>query len=250
MWAVHVVHHSSEHYNLSTALRQPVADPLGTFAPYGLLSLFGVRPELVSLARDVNLLYQYWIHTDTVRSIGPFEEALNTPSHHRVHHGVNPQYIDKNYAGVFIIWDHLFGTFEPEGVEPVYGLVKPLGSFNPLWANLHYWVEMARMARQTRRLPDKLRAFVAPPEWRPGDLGGTLTIPEPDRAGPSFVATPNRARDRIVVVAFLAVLGLASWFLYADGTHAASPAVVVGAGLATLAGIVTLGLVYSPPRGR
>ena len=91
MWAIHVVHHSSERYNLSTALRQPVADAFGTFAPYGLLCLFGIRPSLVFQARGINLLYQYWIHTDTIRRIGPFEQVLNTPSHHRVHHGVNPR---------------------------------------------------------------------------------------------------------------------------------------------------------------
>jgi hypothetical protein len=89
MWAVHVVHHSSEHYNLSTALRQPVADAFGTYLPYGALALFGIRPELISTARDLNLLYQYWIHTDTIRHIGPLERVLNTPSHHRVHHGSN-----------------------------------------------------------------------------------------------------------------------------------------------------------------
>src|SRR6185503_19515772 len=111
MWAVHVVHHSSEHYNLSTALRQPVADPLGTFAPYGLLSLFGIRPQLVSFARDINLLYQCWIHTDTIRRIEPFEEALNTPSHHRVHHGSIRKYIDRNHGSIFIVWEKLFGTF-------------------------------------------------------------------------------------------------------------------------------------------
>ena len=109
---------------------------------------------------------------------------LNTPSHHRVHHGVNPRYIDRNYAGILIIWDRLFGSFEPEGKEPVYGIVKPLGSFNPLWANVHYWAEMASMARRTRRLRDKVAAFVAPPEWRPADLGGPIVVPEPDRDRP------------------------------------------------------------------
>ena len=114
MWAVHVVHHSSERYNLSTALRQPVADALGTFVPYGALSLFGVRPELVAQARGINLLYQYWIHTDTIRRLGPFERVFNTPSHHRVHHGSNRQYIDRNHGSILIVWDRLFGTFERE----------------------------------------------------------------------------------------------------------------------------------------
>ena len=114
MWALHVVHHSSEHYNLSTALRQPVAEALGTSIPYGALCLFGITPEMVATARGVNLLYQYWIHTETIRTVGPPEAVLNTPSHHRVHHGSNSQYIDRNHGSILIVWDRLFGTFEAE----------------------------------------------------------------------------------------------------------------------------------------
>ena len=99
MWAIHVVHHSSEHYNLSTALRQPVADQLGTFVPYGVMCLFGIRPAMVQTARAINLIYQYWIHTDLIRRMGPLEGVLNTPSHHRAHHGSNPEYLDRNQIG-------------------------------------------------------------------------------------------------------------------------------------------------------
>ncbi len=115
MWALHVVHHSSEHYNLSTALRQPVADALGTTLPYGVLCLFGISPELIGTARGVNLLYQFWIHTETIGRLGSPEAVLNTPSHHRVHHGSNRQYLDRNHGSILIVWDRLFGTFEPEG---------------------------------------------------------------------------------------------------------------------------------------
>ncbi|HKY16208.1 MAG TPA: sterol desaturase family protein, partial [Microthrixaceae bacterium] len=128
MWAIHVVHHSSQRYNLSTALRQPVADLLGTFAPYGLLSLLGVRPRLVVQARAINLIYQFWIHTETIPKLGPAEEVLNTPSHHRVHHGSNPQYIDRNHGSILITWDRLFGTFEREDEPVVYGLTKNIES--------------------------------------------------------------------------------------------------------------------------
>ena len=121
MWAIHVVHHSSEHYNLSTALRQPVADVFGTFIPDGLMCTFGLRPALVEQSRAINLLYQYWIHTDTIRTLGPFEYLFNTPSHHRVHHGRNPKYIDKNHAGSLIIWDKMFGTFQPERENETMG---------------------------------------------------------------------------------------------------------------------------------
>lgn len=131
-WAIHVVHHSSEHYNLSTALRQPVADALGTFLPYSLLALIGIHPTLIAQARGINLLYQYWIHTDTIGRLGPLEEVLNTPSHHRVHHGSNPQYLDRNHGSILIIWDRLFGTFEREDEPVVYGLTKKIDTFNPL----------------------------------------------------------------------------------------------------------------------
>ena len=131
MWAIHVVHHSSEHYNLSTALRQPVADALGTYVPYGTLALLGIRPELIKTARDLNLLYQYWIHTDTIRRLGRFETAFNTPSHHRVHHGSNREYLDRNHGSILIVWDKLFGTFEPELEPVVYGLTKNIHTYNP-----------------------------------------------------------------------------------------------------------------------
>ena len=118
LWAIHVVHHSSEHYNLSTALRQPVLDVFGMFVPYGALSLLGFRPDVIETARGVNLLYQYWIHTETIGKLGPVEEVFNTASHHRVHHGSNRQYLDRNHGSILIIWDRLFGTFERED-EPV-----------------------------------------------------------------------------------------------------------------------------------
>ena len=144
MWAIHVVHHSSERYNLSTALRQPVADALGTFVPYSLLALLGVRPELIAQARGINLLYQYWIHTDTIRRLGPFEKVFNTPSHHRVHHGSNQQYLDRNHGSILIIWDRLFGTFEREAEPVVYGLTKNLDTFNPARVAGHEHFEMLR----------------------------------------------------------------------------------------------------------
>ena len=114
MWAVHEVHHSSERYNLSTALRQPVADVLGTSVPYGLLCLVGIPPSAVATARGLNLIYQFWIHTEAIDRIGRAEATLNSPSHHRVHHGSQRQYLDRNHGGILIVWDKLFGTFEPE----------------------------------------------------------------------------------------------------------------------------------------
>ncbi len=250
LWAGHVVHHQSEEYNYSVALRQSWFGQQLTEWVFVLpLALAGFAPSMFVVTITINTLYQFFIHTRLVGTLGPLELILNTPSHHRVHHAVNPQYVDRNYAGVFIIWDRLFGTFEPEVAPPVYGLVKPLGSFSPLWANLHRWVEIARMSHQTRRWRDKLYAWIAPPEWRPADLGGTVVVPEPDRDGPSLVARPDRARDRRVALAFAAVLAGAAWFIHAAGTQPHAPLVVATAAV-LLAAIVSFGWIYSPRRAR
>ena len=165
MWAIHVVHHSSERYNLSTALRQPVADGLRTFVPYSALALLGIRPELILQARAINLLYQYWIHTDLIDRIGPLEEVLNTPSHHRVHHGVNPQYLDRNHGSILIIWDRLFGTFEREREPVVYGLTKNIKTFNPICVATHEHVDMLRDVGRSRTWRERLSFVVRGPGW-------------------------------------------------------------------------------------
>jgi sterol desaturase/sphingolipid hydroxylase (fatty acid hydroxylase superfamily) len=165
MWAIHVVHHSSERYNLSTALRQPVADALGTFPPQGAVCLLGIRPELVATARGVNLLYQYWIHTDAIRKLGPFERLFNTPSHHRVHHGANREYIDRNHGSIFIVWDKLFGTFEPE-VEPVvYGLTKNIETFDPVRIATHEHRDILRDVAHSKTWRERLSYVVRGPGW-------------------------------------------------------------------------------------
>ena len=165
MWAIHVVHHSSERYNLSTALRQPVADAFGTFAPYGLLALFGIRPELIVSARGINLLYQYWIHTDTIRRLGPFEHVLNTPSHHRVHHGTNQQYLDRNHGSILIVWDRLFGTFEREQEPVVYGLTKNINTFQPARVIAHEHVDMLRDVARSDTWRERLSFVLRGPGW-------------------------------------------------------------------------------------
>jgi len=167
MWAIHVVHHSSERYNLSTALRQPVADALGTFAPYGLLCRLGIRPALVQAAHGINLLYQYWIHTDAIRSLGVAEEVLNTPSHHRVHHGSNARYIDRNHGSILICWDRLFGTFQRERSDDpvVYGLTKNIESFNPVRIATHEYVDIVRDVADSRNWHDRLSYVVRGPGW-------------------------------------------------------------------------------------
>jgi sterol desaturase/sphingolipid hydroxylase (fatty acid hydroxylase superfamily) len=151
MRAIPVVHHSSEHHNLSTALRRPVADAMGTFVLYGLL---GIRPEMILQAHAINLPFQYWIHTDTVRTIGPFEGVLNTPSHHRVHHG-----------SILISWDRLFGTFEREKEPAVYGLTKNIDTFNPARVITHEYADMLRDVADSSTWRDRLSFVVRGPGW-------------------------------------------------------------------------------------
>ncbi|HYO71450.1 MAG TPA: sterol desaturase family protein, partial [Archangium sp.] len=140
-WASHVVHHSSEHYNLSTALRQTWT-PMSGLLFWAPLPLLGFHPAMVLTAHAISLLYQFWIHTEAIGRMGPLEWVLNTPSHHRVHHGANPRYLDRNYAGIFIIWDRLFGTYEPEGERVRYGLTTQLRTFRPVRVAFHEYIAM------------------------------------------------------------------------------------------------------------
>jgi sterol desaturase/sphingolipid hydroxylase (fatty acid hydroxylase superfamily) len=149
-WAGHVAHHSSERYYLATALRQSWTAPMLGLAFWLPLPLLGFAPVNVLMMKSFSLLYQYWIHTETIGKLGPIEWIMNTPSHHRVHHGSNPEYIDKNYAGIFIVWDRLFGTFEPERAKVVYGLTTNIGTYNPVRIQLDEFGAIARDARRAR----------------------------------------------------------------------------------------------------
>jgi sterol desaturase/sphingolipid hydroxylase (fatty acid hydroxylase superfamily) len=181
-WAAHVVHHQSEDYNLAVALRQGAFQGWFSWFFYLPLAVLGFPPLMFLAVSSFNTLYQFWIHTRTIGRLGPLEWVLNTPSNHRVHHGRNPRYIDRNHGGTLIVWDRLFGTYQREEEEPVYGITNPLRSWNPVWANLHYWVELWDKAKRTRRLSDRLRLFVKPPGWQPDDLGGFQQAPEVDAA--------------------------------------------------------------------
>ncbi len=165
MWANHVMHHSSERYNLSTALRQAVTDPFLFLVPYSTLSMVGVRPEMVTTSRGINLLYQYWLHTDVIDRLGPFESFANTPSHHRAHHGVNPQYLDRNHGGIFIVWDRLFGTFVREEEPVVYGLTKNINTFNPLRVATHEYADIFRDVAASTNWRDRLSFVLRGPGW-------------------------------------------------------------------------------------
>jgi alkylglycerol monooxygenase len=179
LWAAHVVHHQSEEFNLSTALRQTSSGFLLSWIFYLPMALAGVPPRLFLFVSLVDLLYQFWIHTEQVGSLGIVDRILATPSNHRVHHGVNDPYVDRNYGGILIVWDRLFGSFQPELAEVpvVYGTRDPLRSWNPLWANLHTYVALTRDALAARSWRERLRVFVARPGWRPADAA--LRRPQP-----------------------------------------------------------------------
>lgn len=170
VWASHVNHHSSQHYNLTTALRQTWT---GTFTLMMIvrapLVLLGFHPAMVLFVGGLNLIYQFWIHTEAISKMPKwFESVMNTPSHHRVHHGRNPRYLDSNYAGVFIIWDKMFGTFVPEldDEKPDYGLVQNLGTFNPLRVVFHEWIGLFRdVAQPGLTLRQRLNYAFAPPGY-------------------------------------------------------------------------------------
>jgi sterol desaturase/sphingolipid hydroxylase (fatty acid hydroxylase superfamily) len=166
-WASHVVHHSSQHYNLSTALRQTWV-PM-TYFPFWLwMPAVGFEPWMVLLAQSWSLIYQFWIHTEKIRRLPRWFEAIfNTPSHHRVHHGVNEQYLDRNYGGILIIWDRLFGTYEPEGERVRYGLTTQLRTFRPVRVAFHEYIAMWHDIRRATRFRDKLGVVFRGPGWTP-----------------------------------------------------------------------------------
>ena len=172
-WASHVVHHSSQKYNLSTALRQTWTGSFLSFVFWLWLPLLGFHPVMILAQMSISLIYQYWIHTELIKKMPSWFEAIfNTPSHHRVHHATNPQYLDRNHAGIFIIWDKWFGSYEPEVEKPIYGLTKNIGSFNPLFVAFHEWLAMFRDAiTSNTTLYNKLRYFIKPPGWKHDGTG-------------------------------------------------------------------------------
>jgi alkylglycerol monooxygenase len=167
MWAAHAVHHQSEDYNLSVALRQSWVQPFFSIWFYLPLAVFGVPPLMFATVVALDTLYQFWIHTELIDRMGPLERVLNTPSHHRVHHGTDTQYLDRNHAGVLIVWDKLFGTFEEEKADVVYGITEPVKSFNPVWANFHAYRDLVDDTRRARGLRDKLSIWLRGPGHHP-----------------------------------------------------------------------------------
>jgi hypothetical protein len=208
------------------------------------LAVIGFPPVWYLSMSALNLLYQFWVHTEAIGRLGPLEWVFNTPSHHRVHHARNPQYLDKNYAGMFIIWDRMFGTFEVEDQQPVYGLTKPLQSWNPLWANLHSWADLVHDCRQAPHWRDKIKIWFMPLGWTPPGL------PEGPRAQPITRAMQEKYDPRLplalnlyVLVHFVATLVVAVSVLAMSDARAplgqiVGPAALVLWSLGNLGGIL------------
>ncbi len=171
-WASHVNHHSSQHYNLSTALRQSWTTTLsGTFIVYIPIVMIGFPLEMIIMFKAISTVYQFWIHTESIGKLGPLEWVMNTPSHHRVHHATNPRYLDRNHAGVLIIWDRLFGTFVEEADwqedRPRFGIVKNLATFNPLRISFHEWVAIWQDVKGAKSVKEALNYMFNVPGWSP-----------------------------------------------------------------------------------
>lgn len=215
LWAAHIVHHQSEEYNLTVALRQSWFQSGFAWIFYLPLAFAGFEPMMFLTVSAFNTLYQFWIHTRAIGNMGILEWILNTPSHHRVHHGSNPKYIDKNHAGTLIIWDRMFGTFQKEEEEVVYGITKPLASWNPVWANFHYWAELVQSARMASSIRSKIKQFIMPPGWFPEELGGMqypkeINLKSYHKYNPEY----NRRFNGYILFHFLITLILASILLF------------------------------------
>jgi sterol desaturase/sphingolipid hydroxylase (fatty acid hydroxylase superfamily) len=237
LWAGHVVHHSSEEYNLTVALRQSALHGILSWVFFIPLAIIGLPWQLFAACYALNLVYQFWIHTREIDRLPlGLEWWLNTPSHHRVHHGVNPQYQDKNYAGALIIWDRLFGTFEPEQEPVVYGITTPLESWNPVWANVHIFADIVHDAVRTRRWRDKWRVVFGHPGFRPADLAAhsAVKMAWPLHA-PQFDPVVPRVHQWYAAAQFLAILVAAYLTLVNASTMAAHE-------IAAMLFVVTIGL--------
>jgi alkylglycerol monooxygenase len=230
LWAVHAVHHQSEDYNLAVALRQAVLSPVTVMPFYLPLAVLGVPLTVFFLMNALSTLYQFWIHTELVDRMGPLEHVINTPSLHRVHHAVNPDYLDRNYAATFILWDQLFGTLRREQTAPVYGISHPLRSFDPVWAQAQPLVELFRAARRAPSVGQAIRLLLASPAWHPDWLGPRLPLRGVDPEAATKFDVPITARRTRYVFVQLTLVVAVAFCLLSFGKQLTSGALVVAAG--------------------
>jgi sterol desaturase/sphingolipid hydroxylase (fatty acid hydroxylase superfamily) len=221
-WAAHSIHHQSEDYNLSTALRQTSSGWIAGWVFYLPMALVGFPPLVFGVVALIDLLYQYWVHTQQIGKLGWFDRWFCSPSNHRVHHAVNEKYLDKNYGGILIIWDRMFGSFvEEDDAEPcVYGTIKPLRSWNPIWANLSFYTELARDSWHTKSWADKVKRWFASPGWRPDDVAAMFPGEPFDLQRQAFDLPLTPARQAAALALFVtAMVGtlVLLWFAHTLG---------------------------------
>ena len=215
LWAAHVVHHQSESYNLTTALRQTGSGFLLGWLFYLPMALLGYPTEVFAVVALIDLLYQFWVHTEMVGRLGWFDRVFCSPSNHRAHHAVNDRYLDRNYGGILIIWDRLFGSFVEENDEdpPIYGTRAPLQSWNPLWANIEVYWAMLKDSWHARNGLDKLRVWIKPPGWRPADVAARFPKGDFDITHARYNPSMSLALKLYTLAAFGVLLLIGMHFL-------------------------------------
>jgi len=214
-WLGHVVHHQSEDYNFSVALRQGALQKVFTFWVYLPMAFLGFDPVWFVIINALNTVYQFWIHTEQINRMGWFGLVFNTPSHHRVHHGRNPKYIDKNHAGSLIIWDKMFGTFKAEEEVPVYGITKPNQHWDPVSSHIQPFADLFKDMKNVKGLGNKLALLWNPPGWLPAENGGMRFPPVVDKSTYSkFNIKLDRTLSIYLFIQFLFVLGGTAFFLF------------------------------------
>ncbi|MCP3933060.1 MAG: sterol desaturase family protein [Bacteroidetes bacterium] len=216
MWGAHIVHHQSEEYNLSVALRQSAFQSLFSWIFYLPLAVLGFNPISFVAINAFQTLYQFWIHTKAVGKLPKVLEFIFcTPSHHRVHHGRNPKYIDRNHGGTLIIFDRMFGTFQAEEEEVVYGVTKPLASWNPIWANFDYYIDLAKEMKRPMQWNDRVLMWLKPPGWHPTYLGGTKAPPTINKESEVKYHTYSTSKlDYYILIQYAFVLLVTTFFLF------------------------------------
>jgi sterol desaturase/sphingolipid hydroxylase (fatty acid hydroxylase superfamily) len=250
-WAAHVVHHQSEDYNLSTALRQTSSGWLAGWVFSLPMAVAGFPPLVFGTVALIDLLYQYWVHTQQIGKLGWFDRWFCSPSNHRVHHAVNDKYLDKNYGGILILWDRLFGSFaEEDDAEPcVYGSRGPLRSWNPLWANLQVYADLAKDSWRAQAWADKLRVWFMHPGWRPADVAARWPKPAFDITRVQRYDPPLPARHGSLALALFVVLtGATAAFLWNAHRFALLEQLALAA--AIFIGLWGVGVLCTPRLGR
>ncbi len=243
-WGSHVVHHQSEDFNLSTALRQTSTGVFTTWVFYLPLFFLGMPIEMYVSIASIHLIYQFWIHTQFVPKLGPLEWFLITPSNHRVHHAQNTYYVDRNYGGLLCIWDRLFGTFREENEDEaiIYGITTPLNTWNPIWANVHIFTGMLRDAFFTKKISDKFRILYARTGWRPDDVKARFPDTKSDQKNFRKYDPPLSVSNKMAITMQYFVATLCYFWLVTSAPQLSGPVVLIGFTLALFT-LVSIGLV-------